>query len=129
MASFGTLKSYENDVQNAFDCVVAMNIKLENLNKKRGQTNQFIIEHRIGIHYGTCIVGNMGRKQRVEFAVIGDTVNAASRICSACKQFGTNFLISGELAQMINYDLPSKIVSGYLIRGRNELLDLVKIYQ
>jgi adenylate cyclase len=129
MANFGTPKSYGNDAQNAFDCAVAMNVKLDNLNKKRKQANQFIIEHRIGIHYGTCVVGNMGSKQRVEFAVIGDTVNVASRICSACKEFDTNFLISDELAQMINYDLPSKKISDYLIRGRNEPLDLVKIYQ
>ena len=129
MANFGTPKSYGNDAQNAFDCAVAMNVKLDNLNKKRKQANQFVIEHRIGIHYGTCVVGNMGSKQRVEFAVIGDTVNVASRICSACKEFDTNFLISDELAQMINYDLPSKKISDYLIRGRNEPLDLVKIYQ
>ena len=129
MANFGTPKSYGNDAQNAFDCAVAMNLKLENLNKKREQTNQFKIEHRIGIHYGKCVVGNMGSKQRVEFAVIGDTVNVASRICSACKEFDTNFLISDELAQMINYDLPSTTVSNYLIRGRNEPLDLIKIYQ
>ena len=75
-----------------------MNIKLEKLNKKRVLANQFIIEHRINIHYGTCVVGNMGREQRVEFAVIGDTVNVASRICSACKEFDINFLIVGELA-------------------------------
>ena len=53
-----------------------MNIKFENLNKK--QANQFIIEHRIGIHYGTLLGGNMERKQR--FALIGDTVNVANRV-------------------------------------------------
>ena len=53
-----------------------MNIKFENLNKK--QANQFIIEHRIGIHYGTFVAGNMRSKQR--FAVIGDTVNVARRV-------------------------------------------------
>ena len=53
-----------------------MNIKFENLNKK--QANQFIIEHRIGIHYGTFVGGNMERKQR--FALIGDTVNVANRV-------------------------------------------------
>ena len=75
-----------------------MNIKLEKLNKKRVLANQFIIEHRIKIHNGTCVVGNMGSEQRVEFAVIADTVNVASRIYSACKEFDTNFLINGELA-------------------------------
>ena len=53
-----------------------MNIKFENLNKK--QANQFIIEHRIGIHYGTFVAGNLRSKQR--FAVIGDTVNVAGGV-------------------------------------------------
>ena len=76
IAKFGTPKSYGNDAHNAFYCAVAMNIKFENLNKK--QANQFIIKHRIGIHYGTYVAGNMRSKQR--FAVIGDTVNVARRV-------------------------------------------------
>ncbi len=129
MANFGTPKSYGNDAQNAFDCAVYMNKLLKNWNEQREKENQVLIEHRIGIHYGTCVVGNMGSSQRIEFAVIGDTVNVASRICSACKEFDTNFIISNELAKLIKFDLPSELISGYSVRGRDERLDLVKIYQ
>ena len=66
----------------------------------------------------------MRSKQR--FAVIGDTVNVANRVLA--KDLIQIFLISDELAQIINYDLPSKEISDYLIRGQNEPIDLVKIY-
>jgi class 3 adenylate cyclase len=71
------------------------------------------------------VAGNMRSKQR--FAVIGDTVNVARRVLT--KDLIQLFLISDELAQIINYDLPSKEIPDYLIRGQNEPLDLVKIYQ
>ena len=67
----------------------------------------------------------MERKQR--FAVIGDTVNVANRVLA--KDLIQIFLISDELAQIINYDLPSKEIPDYLIRDQNEPFDLVKIYQ
>ena len=38
---------------------------------------------------------------RAEFAVIGDVVNVASRICDACKEFNTNFLLSSDLERKI----------------------------
>ena len=125
IAKFGTPNSYGNDAKNAFDCAVAINIKFENLKKKRA--NQCIIEYRIGIHYGTYEAGNMESKQRVALALIGNTVNVARRVLA--KNLIQKNLITDELAQMMNYDLPSKEIPDYLIRGLNKRLELVKIFQ
>ena len=128
MANFGTPKSHGNDAQNAFDCALLMNKKLSDWNIDRDRKGLVTIQHRIGIHYGPCVAGNMGSKQRVEFAVIGDVVNVASRICDACKEFDTNFLISSDLEKKVTHKEDNERVSNYKIRGRKDTIDLVKIY-
>ena len=128
MANFGTPKSHGNDAQNAFDCALSMNKKLSDWNIEREKKGLVKIEHRIGIHYGPCVAGNMGSEQRVEFAVIGDVVNVASRICDACKEFDTNFLVSLDLEKKVTHKEDNERVSNYKIRGRKDTIDLVKIY-
>ena len=128
MANFGTPRSHGNDAQNAFDCALMMHRRMNEWNSERQSSGLDPINHRVGIHYGDCVVGNMGSEQRVEFAVIGDTVNVASRICDACKQHDTNFLISGEMAKQIVNPHRSEIVKSETIRGRSEPIDLIKIY-
>ena len=128
MANFGTLRSRGNDAQNAFDCAIQMNTKLKEWNEERSAQSLPIIEHRIGIHYGDCVVGNMGNSQRLEFAVIGDAVNVASRICDACKEFDTNFLVSSALHSQVEISQRIEHIMNFAIRGRKEPIDLVKIH-
>ena len=128
MANFGTPKSHGNDAQNAFNCAVSINLKLEEWNKSRARKNLQQIQHKIGIHFGTCMVGNIGGEQKIEFAVIGDPVNVASRICDACKEFDTNFLITSSVTNRIQHNLKFESVQKYCVRGRDGPLSLVKIY-
>ena len=128
MANFGTPNPSNNDAQNSFDCAISMNKKLKEWNIRREKENLPKISHRIGIHYGKCVVGNSGSEQRAEFAVIGDAVNVASRLCDSCKEFDTNFIISQSLAERIRLPKKSKVVKDYSIRGRKEKINLLKIY-
>ena len=60
MANFGTTQSQGNVAQNAFDCAVSMHRKIKGWNEDRVNKGLSEIRHRVGIHYGDCVVGNVG---------------------------------------------------------------------
>ncbi len=127
MATFGTPMSRGNDAQNAFSCARDMQIAMRAWEKQRSERGETVLKHRIGIHYGRCVVGNVGSKDRMEFAVIGDTVNVASRICDACKDQNAQILISDFLKNQLNEEIETALIKNYKIRGREETMDLHKI--
>jgi len=127
MATFGTPVSRGNDAQNALSCARDMQMAMREWEQERIELNQPIIKHRIGIHYGRCVVGNIGSKDRMEFAVIGDTVNVASRICDACKELDAQILISESLKDQLDEELQTTDINGFKIRGREQRINLHKI--
>ncbi|WP_133459686.1 adenylate/guanylate cyclase domain-containing protein, partial [Lactobacillus crispatus] len=60
--------------------------------------DQVEIKIGIGINYGNACVGNMGSARRFNYSAIGDVVNVAARIESTTKPFGTDILVSQEIA-------------------------------
>ncbi|MEM7319568.1 MAG: adenylate/guanylate cyclase domain-containing protein, partial [Pseudomonadota bacterium] len=55
------------------------------------------LELAVGAHYGPVVIGNIGSTKRLEFAVLGDTVNVASRLESATRDIGCRCLASAAL--------------------------------
>ena len=127
MATFGTPVSRGNDAQNALNCIRQMQISMREWEKERADQDLPIIKHRIGVHYGSCFVGNVGSKDRVEFTVIGDTVNVASRICEACKEVKSDVLISDEVKLRLSENLPTEEVKDFGVRGRDNKITLHKL--
>ena len=101
MATFGTPYPGDNDALNALRAGVAMKQALAVLNTRREARGEPALKQGIGIHYGEAIVGNVGAKDRLEYTVIGDTVNQASRLESSCKELGEDFLISRALLERL----------------------------
>ena len=60
MATFGTAVSRGNDAQNALNCIRQMQISMRECEKERSDKCMPSINHRIGVHYGSCFVGNVG---------------------------------------------------------------------
>ncbi len=92
MVTFGTPDPASDDAERSVRAGLAMNAELAELNAGRERRNLAKIRHGIGIHFGPVIAGNIGTEERLEYTVIGDTVNVASRIQDACKSVGEAFL-------------------------------------
>ncbi len=73
------------DAVNAVRCALGMSRDLDILNRSWGEQNKPHIEMRVGIYTGELVAGSMGSSSRLEFTVIGDTVNTASRLESTMK--------------------------------------------
>ena len=127
MATFGTPVSQGNDAQNAFNCAREMQIAMRQWVKEREDKKLPVVTHRIGIHFGSCVVGNIGNEDRKEFTVVGDVVNVANRVCDICKELKCDFLVTESLKNRLNETLNAERVENYTIRGRKDKITLFKV--
>jgi len=118
MVTFGTPDPAEDDAERAVRAGLAMNAALAVLNAERRRQGQDEIRHGIGIHTGPVIAGNIGTAERLEYTVIGDTVNVASRIEGACKALGETLLISDAVQALLPADIATRALPAQQVKGR-----------
>ena len=94
MALFGTPFAGPNDADHAVDAAVDMVRSLCRFNQRRALAGDNPIDIRLGISTGEVIAGNIGSPRRMDYTVIGHTVNVASRVESANTYYGTQILIT-----------------------------------
>ena len=138
MRSGGTLDKYEGDaimgfwnapisqsdhVKRAHAAALQMQISLKQLHRKWQQEGKPLINIRIGVNTGPALVGNFGSKNRLDYTVMGDTVNTASRLESAAnKSYNTRICVSEPLQPEFSY----RELDLVLLPGKKEA---VKIYE
>lgn len=94
MALFGAPLVSANDADNALAVSDDMMSRLAQLNIRRAAAGQAALDIGIGFSTGPTVIGNIGSVRRLDYTVIGDTVNLASRLESATKQYGAKILLS-----------------------------------
>ncbi|MFC6688877.1 adenylate/guanylate cyclase domain-containing protein [Jhaorihella thermophila] len=101
MATFGTPVAGDHDATNALACARAMVRAMDHWNRERRRRGEEEILAGIGVHYGPAVLGDIGGN-RLEFAVIGSTVNIASRLEALTRNYKVRLVISDDLrAQVI----------------------------
>lgn len=97
MMTFGTPYPAADDARRALDCALAMLNAIAEWNHERVAAGEPPIRLGIGVHFGTAVLGDIGSERRLEFAVVGDTVNVASRLEGLTRSMGVDLLVSEAL--------------------------------
>ncbi|NPV01496.1 MAG: adenylate/guanylate cyclase domain-containing protein [Brevinematales bacterium] len=105
MAYFGGVTPIENPCDSALQAASAMRASLAELNREWRERGEPEFDNGIGIHYGEALLGTIGSDERMEFTVIGDTVNLASRTEGLTKQYGTPVMVTDAFYQYLSQDL------------------------
>ena len=101
MATFGTPDPGPHDASNAVQCARAMVAAMTDMNRERAAAGSEPMPVSIGIHYGEVVLGDVGSERRLEFAVLGDVVNVASRLEALTRQIGASVVISDGLVNSL----------------------------
>lgn len=127
MAVWGAPKTTGTDEHWAAKACIEMRIALAQLNELRLSRGQTEIKIGMGLNSGPAISGTIGSSERMEYTVIGDTVNTASRVESSTKAFGTDLLISGEVLEKISEKFVTDFAGAAEVKGKSEPLKMYKI--
>ncbi|MFH2069654.1 MAG: adenylate/guanylate cyclase domain-containing protein [Elusimicrobiota bacterium] len=120
MAFWGAPVPQENHAQLAVECALEMTLKLKALQEKWASQGKSIINIGIGINTGDMIVGNMGSNQRMDYTVIGDNVNLASRLETLTRQYNTNIIISESTRQSVKDKIETKLLGDVKVKGKEK---------
>lgn len=127
MAIFGEPIQDINHAQNSVRCAYEMLKRVEYLREKWLLEGKPKIEIGIGINTGEAFVGNIGSEKRLEYTVIGDTVNLASRIEGYNKVYKTNLLISSSTYSKVSDIVDVIRIADVTIRGKSKKMDIYEV--
>jgi adenylate cyclase len=120
MAVFGAPVPKETDALNAVKAAVRMRQALRRLNERLAERGVDPIKTGIGLHTGSVVAGNIGSDRRMEYTVIGDAVNLASRLESSTKELHVNVLISEDTNNLVKDHVQTRAVKEILVKGKTK---------
>lgn len=108
MLVFGAPEPDQDHAFHAISCALLIQKLIERENLQREEQGLCPVNLRIGINTGTMLAGNMGSSDRMEYTVVGDTVNLASRLCGITN--GGQIVISREM--YMRDDIRNRVLAG-----------------
>jgi len=123
MATFGTPDTGPRDATNAVACAVAILAEFEAWNGRRSRAGQEPVRISLGLHFGPVVVGNIGTDRRLEFGVLGDTVNVANRLEAITRDLHCRAVISAAIADAVRREADggNALLEGFEARGPQAL--------
>lgn len=120
MAAFGLPEPSTDDEDRAVRTAIAMIRSLNEWNTVRMADGKPPIGMGIGLNTDAVVVGNIGSPKRMDFTMIGDGVNLAARLESACKQYSAKILISDLTHRELKGVYRTREVDRVVVKGKTE---------
>jgi class 3 adenylate cyclase len=132
MAMWGAPERYADGPDRACRAALAIETAMRAWNEDRRLADQPVIRVRIGLHTGPVVVGNIGSPGRVNYTVVGDTVNTAKRLdelgrIAGAGADGTRILLSGETAAALRAAMPLVNLGLKRLRGRSTPVEVFSL--
>jgi adenylate cyclase len=124
MAQWGAPIGNPDDADLAMAAALDMMAELRKLNVRWAEQGRPTLEIGIGLNYGEAFAGNIGSERRLEFTVIGDTVNTASRLCGAAAS--AEILISDDMRRALTAPPPLEECPPMELKNKSQP---VKVYR
>lgn len=119
MAFFGAPVHHDDDAVASVQAALEMTEALAAFNADQRARGEPEFLTGIGLNYGTVTVGNIGTERKMDYTVIGDMVNVASRLEGLTKVYRQPLIISETLKQEIGSTFPARIVDSVAVKGRH----------
>lgn len=127
MALFGAPVTHPDDPERAVRAALGMAARLPALNARLAAEGLAHLRIGIGIHTGEVVAGKIGPDARVEYTVIGDPVNVASRIEGLTKEMHTTILISAVTASRLASAFTLGRRARLAVRGKEQPVEVVEV--
>ncbi len=127
MAAFGIPVSHKDDADRSVRASISMIETLNKWNKSRIAEGKLPVNIGVGLNTDTVVSGNIGSTKRMDFTIIGDGVNLASRLESACKQYGTKILISEFTRRKLKDTYRMREIDQVVVKGKTKPVSIYEI--
>jgi adenylate cyclase len=120
MAVFGVPVDQSDHASRGCLAALDMQERLQQLRQKWQQEGKPLFHARMGLNSGPMIAGNIGGEDRYDYTVIGDSVNLASRLEGANKQYGTSIMISEFTRELLDSSYVTRELDLIRVKGKQK---------
>ena len=120
MACFGLPVAHDDDPDRAVRAAIAMIEELWRWNDQRHRKGLKSVDMGVGIHTDAIVSGNIGSPRRMDYTVIGDGVNLASRLEAACKTYSARILISESSVEQLRGTYRLRDIDLVVVKGKSK---------
>jgi adenylate cyclase len=120
MAAFGLPVAHDDDEDRAVRAAIGMVNALGLWNAERTAAGKAAVNIGIGLNTDSVVSGNIGSPRRMDYTIIGDGVNLASRLEGACKEYAARILISENTYKRLRGTYRAREIDSVLVKGKRQ---------